>query len=74
MSGFKLAAVVLIALGAAALAYGTFSYTKDSHRAKLGAVELVVKDRETVRIPVWAGVAAVLAGGAMLLVPRRGRS
>lgn len=71
MSGFKLAGVVLIVLGALALGYGTFTYTKDTHRAKLGALELVVKDRETVRVPIWAGVAAVVAGGAMLLVPRK---
>jgi TRAP-type C4-dicarboxylate transport system permease small subunit len=71
MGGTKFLALALILLGALGLFYGAFTYTKDTHRAKLGALELVVKDRETVNIPVWAGVAAVLAGGALLLVPRK---
>ena len=46
--------------------YGSFSYTKESHEAKLGPIELSVKDKETVNIPVWAGVAAIVAGALLL--------
>jgi hypothetical protein len=54
MNAVKMAAVVLIAAGVLALVYGSFSYTKDTHEAKLGPIELSVKDKETVNIPVWA--------------------
>ena len=55
MNAVKMAAVVLIAAGVLALVYGSFSYTKDTHEAKLGPIELSVKDKKTVNIPVWAG-------------------
>jgi len=71
MNSSRIAAVVLIVAGALALGYGTFSYTKETHRAQVGPLELTVKDRETVNIPAWAGVGAVLAGGLLLVAGRR---
>ena len=68
MNAVKMAAIVLIAAGVLALVYGSFSYTKDTHDAKLGPLELSVKDKETVNIPVWAGVGAIVIGGALPLV------
>jgi hypothetical protein len=68
MSAIKMAALVLIAAGVLGLAYGSFSYTKDTHEAKLGPLEVSVTEKETVNIPVWAGVGAVVVGGALLLV------
>ena len=68
MNALKMAAVVLIAAGVLGLVYGSFSYTKDTHEAKLGPLELSVKDKETVNIPVWAGVGAIVIGGGLLLV------
>ena len=68
MNAVKMAAIVLIAAGILGLVYGSFSYTKDTHEAKLGPIELSVKDKETVNIPVWAGVGAIVIGGALLLV------
>ena len=68
MNAVKMAAVVLIAAGVLGLMYGSFSYTKDTHEAKLGPLELSVKDKETVNIPVWAGVGAIVIGGALLLI------
>ena len=68
MSAVKMAAAVLIAAGVLGLVYGSFSYTKDTHEAKLGPIELSVKDKETVNIPVWAGVGAIVVGGALLLI------
>jgi uncharacterized membrane protein YidH (DUF202 family) len=67
----KIVGIVLIIAGALGLSYGAFSYTKDSHTAKLGPLEMTVKDRETVNVPVWVGVVLVVAGGLMLVVPRR---
>ena len=68
MNAVKMAAVVLIAAGVLGLVYGSFSYTKDTHEAKLGPIELSVKEKETVNIPVWAGVGAIVIGGALLLI------
>jgi len=70
MNAVKMLAVVLIVLGALGLAYGSFTYTKETHQAKIGPIELSVKDKETVNIPVWVGVAA-MAAGAFLLLARK---
>lgn len=58
---------VLLVLGALALVYGGFSYTKESTALKLGPVQVDVKERERVNIPLWGGVAAVVAGGLLLV-------
>jgi len=71
MSTYRIAAIVLIVAGALGLLYGAFSYTRETHKAQLGALELTVRDRETVNIPVWVGVGAVLAGGVMLVAKRK---
>ena len=67
----KVLALALLVGGVAGLAYGGFSYTRDSHTTKLGPIELTVKDERQVNIPVWAGVAAVVVGAGLLLVPIR---
>ena len=67
MNPIKIVAMALIVAGVLGLVYGGFSYTQDTTTAKLGPIELTVKDRKSVNIPVWAGVAAVVAGGALLL-------
>jgi hypothetical protein len=71
MSAIKIAALVLIVAGILGLVYGRFSYTKETHEAKLGPLELSVRDKETVNVPVWAGVASIVAGGLLLLVPKK---
>ena len=71
MSPIKIAAIVLIVAGILGLAYGKFSYTKETHEAKIGSLELSMKDKETVNVPVWASVAAIVVGGLLLLVPKK---
>ncbi len=71
MSTVKIAAIVLMVAGALGLLYGTFTYTEETHRAQVGPLELTVKDKETVNIPVWLGVGAMVAGGVLLFLPRR---
>lgn len=67
MNAVKLVAIVLIVGGVLGLVYGSFSYTKETHEAKLGPIELSVKEKQTVNVPVWAGVGAIVIGGALLL-------
>ncbi len=57
MSTVKIIGIVLIVAGALGLAYGSFSFTKDTHTAKLGPIQLSVKEKETVNVPAWAGIA-----------------
>ena len=68
MNAVRIIGIVLIIAGAAALVLGGFSFTKETHQAKIGPIELTVKDKETVNIPVWAGVGAILLGGVLLVV------
>lgn len=70
MNAIRIVALVLVIGGVLGLAYGGFTYTKENHQAKLGPLELNVKEKETVNIPVWAGVAAIVIGGALLLGKR----
>lgn len=72
MDGRKLAALLLIVAGILGLAYGGFTYTKETHETKIGPIELTVKDRETVNIPVWAGAGALIAGVMLLVVRVKG--
>jgi len=67
MSGIKIAGIVLIVAGVLALVYGGFSYTKATHEVKLGPIELSLKEKQQVNVPVWAGVGAIVIGGGLLL-------
>jgi TRAP-type C4-dicarboxylate transport system permease small subunit len=67
MNAGRILAIVLILGGGLGLAYGSFSYTKETHRATLGPIELSVKDKETINVPAWAGVGAIVIGGLLVL-------
>ncbi len=67
MNALKMAGIALIAAGILGLVYGSFSFTKETHEAKIGPIELSVKDKQTVNVPVWAGVGAIVIGGALLV-------
>ena len=62
MNNVKLVALVLIVAGVLGLAYGSFSYTKETQEVKLGPLEFSVKEKQTVNVPVWVGVGAIVAG------------
>jgi uncharacterized membrane protein YidH (DUF202 family) len=68
MNQVKLVAAVLILAGVLALVYGSFSFTKETHDIKLGPIELSVKEKQTVNIPMWAGIGAIVVGAALLLL------
>ncbi|MBA4152122.1 MAG: hypothetical protein C0509_06135 [Acinetobacter sp.] len=71
MTSVRLFAFLLVLAGALALAYGGFSYTKDTTAVKMGPMELTVKEKETINVPVWAGFGLVVVGGILLLVGGR---
>lgn len=68
MNAVKILAIVLIVAGVLGLVYGGFTYTKDTHEAKLGPIELSVKETQSVNVPIWAGVGAIVAGALLLFV------
>ena len=71
LNGLKILGIVLIVAGIVGLAVGSFTYTEETHDAELGPIEISVKDKETVNIPVWAGVIAIVIGGVLLFVPAK---
>lgn len=73
MNTTRLIAVVLIVAGVLGLVYGGFSYTKDTTAVKVGPIELSVKERETVNIPMWAGIGAIVIGGLLLVLGNKKR-
>jgi TRAP-type C4-dicarboxylate transport system permease small subunit len=73
MNASRLVAILLIAAGILALAYGGFTYTKKTHEAQIGTLELSVQEKQTVDVPIWAGVAAIVGGGVLLLFGARKR-
>ncbi|WP_445369603.1 hypothetical protein ACH5Y9_10770 [Methylomonas sp. BW4-1] len=71
MSAVKIMATLLIIAGVLGLMYGGFSYTKETQQATFGPFELSVKDTQTVNVPVWAGIATIVVGSALLFAASR---
>ena len=69
MNAIKVIGLVLILAGILGLVYGGFSFTKETHEAKIGPIELQVKEKERVNIPTWAGAGAIVIGVVLLLIP-----
>ncbi len=67
----KIIAIVLIAAGALGLAYGGFTYTKETHKAEIGPLSLSVDEKESVNVPIWTSVGTIVVGGALLLVGKK---
>lgn len=71
MNGIKLIGAALIVAGVLGLVYGGFSYTKDTTAVKVGPLELSVQEKETVNVPLWAGIGAILVGGVLVAMGGR---
>ena len=67
MNAMKILGIVLLVGGVLGLAYGGFTYTKETHETKIGPLVLSITDKETVNVPIWAGVGAIVIGGLLLV-------
>jgi hypothetical protein len=63
----RMLGIVLLAVGILALVYGGFSYTKETHDAKVGPLEITLSEKNRVNVPVWAGVVLAVVGGGLLV-------
>ncbi len=68
MNGIKIVGILLIVGGVLGLVMGGFSFTKETHKANLGPISMSVEEKQTVNIPLWASIAAIVAGAAVLVV------
>jgi hypothetical protein len=71
MDAVKVVAIVLIIAGALGLVYQQFSYTKETHSAKIGPLELSIKEKETVNVPLWGSLGAIGIGIVLLVTGRK---
>jgi hypothetical protein len=71
VSAIKILGIVLIAGGILGLVYGGFSYTKESHEAKIGPITLSVTEKDRVNVPMWVGIGAIVVGGLILVFGSR---
>jgi hypothetical protein len=71
MSAAKVIAIILIIAGALGLVYQQFSFTKETAQAKIGPLELSVKEKETVNVPLWASLGAIGVGVVLLVTGSR---
>lgn len=71
MGVIKIIGIVLIVIGAAALGYKQFSYTKETHKVDIGDIHLSLKEKEHVAVPTWLGGGAVVLGIVLLVLPTR---
>jgi hypothetical protein len=67
----KVVGVLLIVAGVLGVVFNSFSFTKETHELKLGPIELSVKEKQAVDIPVWASVGAIVVGGLLLVLGNR---
>lgn len=71
MNSTKIIGIVLIVAGCLGLAYGGFSYTKETTGVKLGPIELKVQERETVNVPMILSAGAIAIGIFLLVAVGR---
>ena len=68
MNALRLTGAILIVLGLAGVFTGGFSFTKETTQAKLGPLELTVKDKESVNVPQWLSLGAIALGAVVLVL------
>lgn len=73
MKPIKMLGVVLLIAGTLSLVFGGFSYTKDTTAVKFGPIELTIKEKQTINVPLWLGIASIAIGGSLLVIGGKGR-
>ena len=71
MTPVRIVGIVLVVAGALSLAYGGFSYTKETHQAKVGPFQFSLKEKQEVNVPQWAGIGAIGLGVVLLVLGGR---
>jgi TRAP-type C4-dicarboxylate transport system permease small subunit len=71
MVDMRMIAMVLLVAGVLGLVYGGFSYTRQTHDARLGRLEISVSEKQRVNVPVWAGVVMVVAGAGLAMTRKK---
>lgn len=71
MDAQRIVAILLIIAGTLGLAYGGFSYTKETHQVDVGPLHMEVAEKQQVNVPIWAGIGAIVVGGVLLVVRRK---
>ena len=71
MNAMKAVGILLVIAGIAAVTFGGFSYTKETHKADIGPLHVAVQEKEDVNIPLWAGIGAIVVGVVLIALPRK---
>lgn len=73
-NAMRIIGALLLVVGLAGFFTGGFSFTKETTQAKLGPLELKVKEKESVNVPQWLSVGAMALGAVVLVLGFRRRS
>jgi hypothetical protein len=73
MTAMRIVGILLLVLGLAGFFTGGFSFTKNETKAQLGPLKLQVQEQESVNIPQWLSIGAMVLGGVLLAASLRGR-
>jgi drug/metabolite transporter (DMT)-like permease len=69
MSPLRLVGIILVIAGIAGIVVPRITYTKEKHSADLGPLSVSVTEKDSVNVPQWAGIAAIVVGAGLLLFP-----
>ena len=68
MNAARITGIVLIVLGLAGFFTGGFSFTKDTTKAEIGPFKFKVEEKESVNVPQWLSIGAIVLGGVVLVL------
>jgi hypothetical protein len=71
MNAARITGIILIVLGLAGFFTGGFSFTKDTTKAEIGPFKFQVQEKESVNVPQWLSIGAVVLGGIVLVMGLR---
>jgi hypothetical protein len=66
MTPLRIVGIILLVLGIAGFFTGGFSFTKETTKAQIGPLKVQVQEKESVNVPQWLSLGAVVIGGVLL--------